>query len=243
MTASPHIRQVPVLLRGETSAILSWLERPTAGRVLLYVAVIMAGAGTFGAAVGIWRAPLQSVYTAVKFPLLILLTTFGNALLNGMLAPLLGLNLAFRQSLFAILMSFTIAAAILGAFSPLLFYLIWNTPPLSAHGQAGSAYSVVLLAQAATIAFAGVAANLRLLQFLRRLGGSPKVARKILLAWLAGNLLLGSQLSWNLRPFVGSPGLPVEFVRREAFQGNFFEAVFFATRQLVSPPARPLNKI
>ena len=210
---------------------------------MLYVAVIVAGAGMFGAAVGIWRAPLQSFYTAAKFPLLILLTTLGTALLNGMLAPLLGLNLAFRQSIFAILMSFTIAAAILGAFSPLIFFLIWNTPPLSAHAQAGSAYSVVLLVQVGAIAFAGVAANLRLLQLLRRLSGSPVIARKILFAWLAGNLLLGSQLSWNLRPFVGSPGLPVEFLRQEAFQGNFFEAVFFATRQLVSPPARPLEKI
>ncbi len=32
-----------------------------------------------------------------NFPLIILLTTFGNALINSMLAPLLGLNIPFAN--------------------------------------------------------------------------------------------------------------------------------------------------
>src|SRR6185503_6385547 len=170
-----------------------------------------------------------------KFPLILLLTTLGNSLLNGMLAPLRGLNLSFRQALLAILMSFTIAAAILGSFSPLVFFLVWNTPPISSvTGATGSAYSFILLTQVGVIAFAGVAANLRLVQLLRRLSGNSGVARKILFAWLAGNLFLGSQISWNLRPFVGSPGLPVEFLRGNAFHGSFYEAIIHALQRLIS---------
>jgi predicted membrane-bound spermidine synthase len=75
------------------------------------------------------------------------------------------------------------------------------------------------------IAFAGVAANLRLVQLLRRLSGNAAVARRVLAAWLVGNLFLGSQLSWILRPFIGAPGLPVEFLRSTAFKGNFYETV------------------
>ena len=41
---------------------------------------------------GSWASPLQSLYAGIKLPLVILLTTLGNGLLNGMLAPLLGLN-------------------------------------------------------------------------------------------------------------------------------------------------------
>ena len=228
-------REIPVLLRGEPESINASIQQCKAGRVILYLVVILAGAGLYGAAVGFWRAPLQAVYTAIKFPLILLLTTVGNALLNGMLAPLLGLNLTFRQSLLAILMSFTIAAAILGSFSPLVFFLIWNTPPISsATGASGSAHSFILLTQVGVIAFAGVAANLRLVQLLRRLSGNPTIARKILFAWLAGNLFLGSQISWNLRPFVGSPGLPVEFLRGDAFHGSFYEAVFHAMQRLIS---------
>lgn len=230
-----HPRQIPVLLRGEVAAIVAWLERWSARRVALYLAVIFAGAGSYGAAMGWWRDPHQAVYAAIKFPLVILLTTLGNALLNAMLAPLLGLNLAFRQSLLAMLMSFTIASAILGAFSPLIFFLVWNAPPLQP-GVAISAntYTLIQLTQVAVIAFAGIAANLRLLQLLRRLGGSVPVAGKVLCAWLAGNLLLGSQLVWILRPFIGLPGLPVEFLRPNAFEGNFYETVFHSLSKLFS---------
>jgi LmbE family N-acetylglucosaminyl deacetylase len=41
------------------------------------------------------------------------------------------------------------------------------------------------------------------------------VAWRVISAWLAANLFLGSQLSWILRPFIGSPGLPVEFLRHD----------------------------
>jgi hypothetical protein len=233
-STSLDLRQIPALLRGQPESIDVWAQRWETKRVLLYVAVIIVGTGVYGSAIGCWRAPTQAVYTAVKLPLILLLTTLGNALLNGMLAPLLGLNLTFRQSSLAILMSFTIAAAILAAFSPIMFFIVWNTPPLADQpGQSSTAFSFIQLTLVASIAFAGVVANLRLVQLLRRLSGSAVVARKILFAWLAGNLFLGSQLSWILRPFIGSPFLPVQFLRDNAFQGNFFETVFRSATHLL----------
>ncbi len=234
-STSWDVRQIPVLLRGEPESVNASIERCSTGRVLLYCAVIFVGAGLYGAAVGSWRSPEQALNTAVKFPLILLLITLGNALLNAMFAPLLGLNIGFRQSLLAILMSFTIAAAILGSFGPLVFFIVWNLTPMTPHGGTSvTAHSFHLLTQVALIAFAGVAANLRLIQLLRRLSGSNAIARRILFAWLAGNLFLGSQLSWILRPFIGSPGLPVEFLRKDPLQGNFFEAVLHAVRHLFS---------
>ena len=201
--------------------------------MLLYAAVIFVGAGCYGAAMGYWRDPLQAVYTAVKFPLVILLTALGNALLNGMLAPLLGLNIGFRQSLLVIFMSFTIAASILGAFSPVVLFLIWNTPSATAHPGALLPYSFMQLTHVVMISFAGIVANLRLLPLLRRLSSSSRVALKVLFAWLAGNLLLGSQVCWILRPFIGNPATPVEFLGSHPFESNFFEAVFKAVQHLV----------
>jgi len=216
--------ELPGLLKGDRGR--ESVERTERSRWLLYLAVIVVGAALFGAAVGSWRAPLQSLYTAIKLPLILLLTSLGNGLLNAMLAPLLGVNLSVRQSLLAVLMSFTIAAVILGAFSPLLYFLIWNTPPLAPGATTNAfAHSLVLLCETGIIAFAGIAANVRLFQLLRELSGSASAGRKVLFAWLAGNLFLGSQLAWNLRPFVGSPFLEVEFLRPNAFEGNFFEAV------------------
>jgi hypothetical protein len=226
-------REISVLLRGEPEPITAWIEHWTARRLAWCVAVIFVGAGLYGAAMGWWRAPLQALFVAIKFPLIILLTTLGNALLNAMLAPLLGLNFSFRQSFLAILMSFTVAATILGSFSPLTAFLVWNAPPLSPDMQSsGGSYSFIQLTHVAVIAFAGVVANVRLFQLLVRLSGSATVARRVLFAWLAGNLFLGSQCSWILRPFIGSPSLPVEFLRATAFQGNFYETVFRSVLRL-----------
>ena len=41
-----------------------------------------------------------------------------------------------------------------------------------------------------------------------------------------------NQLVWILRPFIGLPNLPVEFLRPNAFQGNFFETVFHSVIEL-----------
>ena len=222
------------LLRGEAQYFSAWIENCRAKHLTRCIIVIAAGSGLYGAAIGYWRAPLQALFVAAKLPLIILLTTLGNAVLNAMLAPLLGLNIGFKQSFLAILVSFTIASAILGALSPVAAFMIWNMPPLVPGSQAsGVTYNLIQLSLVAIIAFAGIAANLRLVQFLQHLSGKAAIARRVLFAWLAGNLFLGSQLAWILRPFIGSPDLPVVFLRPTAFQGNFYETVFRAARQLL----------
>jgi len=227
--ASP--RQLPVLLRGEPASVRGWVEHWSYARLALCLGVIVVGAGIYGAAIGLWRSGEQALFTAIKFPLILLLTTAGNALLNGVLAPLLGLNLTLRQAANAILLSFTLAATILAAFAPLVFFLVWNVPPLTSP-EVRDAYAVIQLSQVGLIAFAGIAAHVRLLQLLRELAGSRAVATRILVAWLAGNLLLGTQLTWIARPFFGSPNLPVQFFRQDALKGNFFESVLYNARRL-----------
>jgi hypothetical protein len=227
-----YFQSLPALLRGEPGEADMAKKAPPLDRIIFQLLVLVGGAALYGVAAGCWRGPLQAFYTAVKFPLVLLATSFGNALLNGMLAPLLGLNISLRQSFFAVLTSFTIASVILASFSPLLIFSVWNAPPLAEAARAGASYSFILVLHVAAIAVAGLAANLRLLQLLDRLGGSRTVAHRILLAWLVGNLFFGSQISWILRPFIGSPGLPIEFVRPNAFHGNFYEAVFRALSQL-----------
>ena len=228
----PRPTEITLLLRGELATIAGWLEQRSTQRFLLHAGIIIMGAGLYGAAMGWWRDPQQALFTAIKFPLIILLTTLGNALLNAMLAPLLGLNIPFRQSFSAILMSFTVACAILGAFSPVLAFMVWNAPPISPETIQGATYNLIKLANVAVIAFAGTTGNARLFQLLARLGGSRAVAWRVLFAWLAVNLFLGSQLSWILRPFIGAPNLPVEFYRATALHGNFYENVFQSLQQI-----------
>lgn len=214
------------LLRGEAHTLVNWVAQFEARRLAFHIAVILTGAGLYGAAMGWWRDPWQGIFVAVKFPLMILLTTLGNALLNAMLAPLLGLNITLRQSILAVLMSFAITASILGAFSPLLAFLVWNAPTMTPDVMSSPTYGLIKLLHVAVIAFAGTAGNVRLFQLLSQLGGSKSVALRVLFAWLAVNLFLGSQIAWVARPFIGAPQLPVVFLRDDALRGNFYENVF-----------------
>ena len=227
--------QTGALLRGEPRVLLGWIHGGTTRRLIVCVVTIVIGCGLFGASVGCWHNPLQALYSAIKLPLVLLLTTVGNALLNGMLAPLLGLNISFRQSLLAILMSFTIAAVILGGFSPIIAFMVWNVPPLSMHSTTTNiVYSFIMIVLVGVIAFAGVSANVRLLQLVESLS-TVAIGRRIVFAWLTVNLFLGAQLSWILRPFIGSPALPVEFLRATAFRGTFYEALFDSFKTVIVP--------
>jgi hypothetical protein len=214
------INRIHALLRGGASGQMHWLTAPDMRAFLWSIFIIVVGAGLYGFTLGLWRAPLQSVYTAIKFPLLILLTCAGNGVINGMLAQILGSGLSFKQTSLAILMSFAIAAIILAGFAPITLFVWFNAPAL-ASPNAVLGHSVMLLTHVFVIAFAGVMANRRLLQQLEKMSGHAAVAR-------AGNLFLGAQLAWNLRPFIGSPKLAIQFLRDDPLRGNFYEAVWRA---------------
>ena len=220
-------------LRADAPALRDWTLNRQSRLVSLCVGSIIVGAGLYGAAMGCWRQPMQAVYSGIKLPLVMLLTTVGNGLLNGMLAPLLGLNISFRQSVLLVLVSFAITSLLLAAFSPVALFIVWNTPPLSAATSLSSPeYGFMQLMLALFIACAGIVGNVRLLPLLRQWTNTPGIARNVLLAWLAGNLFLGSQVSWVLRPFIWDPVGRIQFIGREYLRGSFYETVFEAARRL-----------
>lgn len=237
MNAHPtalSLRSAPELLRAEPGVIAQWLGEArfkTAAYCIVFIAV---GAGAYGVAMGWWRSPVQAFYTGLKLPLALLGTTLGNALLNGMLAPLLGLNFTFRQSLMAVLLSFTITAIMLGGFSPIAAFVVWNTPALTlATTRISSEYGFLQLVLVVFVATAGVTGTVKLFPWLRRWTNNLGVSLRVLFAWLAVNLLLGSQICWVLRPFLWDPNRPEEFIGPEGLSGSFFETVFEALRRLM----------
>jgi hypothetical protein len=233
-TSVDRVDSVGQLLRVDENTLQGWLMNRRTRLMWICVVAIAAGGGVYGATMGSWRCGLQALFTGIKLPLVILLTTLSNGLLNGMLAPLLGLNVTFRQSLAMVLVSFAVASLILGALSPVSLFLVWNTPPLTAATRAVSPeYGFLQLMLAAFIALAGVIGNARLLPLLKLWSGRAAVARRVLFAWLICNLFLGSQICWVLRPFIWDPRRPVEFVGPEPLHGNFYETVFEALRRLL----------
>lgn len=197
-----------------------------------HLATIVLAAAAYGFTVGIWRAPMQGVFTAIKFPLLIVLTTLINGLMNGLYAGRMGLPLNIVQSTKLILLSYLSACSLLGALSPILLFLTLQAPQMDS-ADALLTHRILLLLHVGTIACAGVLAHMRLYELLKLWCVEKRLAGRILSAWMLGNLLVGAQLSWNLRPFVGAPTLAVAFLRQDAFDGTFYEAVYRSAKNIL----------
>lgn len=222
--------QLKILMQGNPRVLAGWLQEPVSWKSLspLLAGIVMGGAA-YGFAIGLWRAPLQGLFVAIKMPCLIFLTLLVNGLINGMLGQLLGSGMSFRQTLTACLMSFAIFGLIVGSLSPIAIGMVMDAPR---PGEAGEAawYRGILLTHTAIIAFAGIIANHKLLRLIQVFSGSVSTGWRTLLAWLAGNLFVGAQLSYNLRPFFGNPKLPIQFLRPDPFDGSFYESVWQLTR-------------
>lgn len=228
-----HLDRFKALCQGRTDRVASWLDETRPGWPIGCHLAILLGCGLYGATVGLWRSPLQGVYAGLKFPLLIYLTLLANAGLNTMISQVFGLGLSFRQTFRVLLMSFTLAAVILASLVPVSLFVLGNTPSLTA-ADSFAAHLFLKSFHVFAIALAGVTANVRLHQLLLHLSGDRGRARNIRFGWLAGNLFLGSQIAWILRPFIGSPFLDVQVLRDDAFDGNFYENLFQTIHQLIT---------
>ncbi len=229
------IRELPRLCQGNPVTLKAWLENPTSARLLACAGAIVAGCSLYGFTLGLWRAPSMGGYVAVKLPLLIFLTLLTNGLLNGMLAILLGSGLGFRQTLLAMLMSFASFSMITGALSPVTLMMVLDAPEPGTPGG-GMAYPLILLTHTAIIAFAGVTAHRRFFPVLVAVSETPVAARRVFFAWLAGNLFVGAQISWYMRPFFGQPGRAIQFFRRDWNHGSFYESIYRNLASLTGSP-------
>lgn len=169
----------------------------------------------------------MALYTAIKLPLIILITLTVNGMINGMLAQLLGSRLSFAQTAFAILTAFTVFSLIVLSLSPITFGMAFDLPAPDS-GDAEVTHRRLLLIHTAIIALAGLTSTGRLFRLLTHFTETVAAARCCFAVLLIGNLFVGAQISYLLRPIFGQPGLKIEFLRPDMFRGNFYESVWWA---------------
>ena len=58
------------------------------------------------------------------------------------------------------------------------------------------------------------------------------LARQVFTVWLVIYCVVGAQMGWILRPFIGTPDMPFQVFRAREF--NFFHAIIRAIAQLFS---------
>jgi len=211
------------------------------------LAVVVAGTAAYGAAMGVWRAPEQALFAAIKLPLLFVALWLATIALNAMLAIVLRAPMSLRQSAASILIGLATTAMVLGALSPVAAFLslsvggpdpsVLGLPMQDPRAAAANADArALVLVHAGVIAAAGVLGNLRVYRVLRALSGKRELALKVLFAWLSALLFAGSELSWIARPFLGRPHTPVTFFVREPFEGGFFGEIGSAIMDALGVP-------
>ncbi len=197
---------------------------PARGRRAVFY--FLACAGMYGALMGCFGGfqgdrPLLVLYAALKVPLLLIIT--GAVCLPSffVLNTLFGLREDFPRVMHALLMTQAGFAVLLLSLAP--YTLFW---------YASSAdYNAAILFNALIFGAASLAA-----QWLLRRHYQPLIAENprhavLLYAWLGLFAFVGIQTAWILRPFIGTPDLPAQFFRDEAW-GNAYVAVAEKIRDL-----------
>jgi hypothetical protein len=212
---SPMAR-VDALLRGPSARVAD----PATPRSLVGLAVTVLLCGLFyGGVMGTYsglapgRLP-QVAYSALKVPLL-LLVTFGLSLPSFfVLNTLLGLRSDLREAVRALLSAQAGLTVILASFAPLTAF--WYAS--SGDYDAATRFNLLMFG-VATIASHGL-----LRRYYRPLLDRSRAHVWLLRGWLTAYGFVGIQMAWVLRPFVGDPDRPVQFFRDEAW-GNAYVVV------------------
>lgn len=227
------------LLGGVLVLEAALVERVVEGRALTSVllaaaAVLVLGCGAYGVAMGLWRSPLQAMSAGLKLPAMFLATAALTAALDVVLCGLLRARIRPMQALTASVLAMAILGSMLGSLAPVAaFVALQLAPPEGALSVATSHW--LLTGHVLVLGVAGIVAVGRLAGLLDALIPDPAVSRRVLWSWMLTHGVVGAQLSWVLRPFVGNPTLPVRVLRPAAWEGSFFEAVFDMTLARMGP--------
>jgi len=215
------LRDRPVFLESVRQQDLLWRD------LLSMVAFVVVVCSVYGAVLAGWRSPLLSMYVAVKLPMLFIGTISIVSLFNWMTATLLGSGLSMKTTIILAFASMTITCWILLGLIPVAVFFIGSCVP-----QAGTpselqyAHNTILITHITILGLAGIAGNIALLKGLRSVVRSQCPVNVLFVLWVSAFTFVGCQMSWILRPFVGSPFYPVAFMRSDALQRNFYEFVF-----------------
>lgn len=190
------------------------------------VIVTLALLGLYGFSMGIYNSFLQAGLAMLKVPFLFFLTLLVCYPVLYVFNILFGSRLGFLHTLTLILASIATSAVILGAFAPITLLFVVSQ----------SSYAFMKLLHVLVM---GTAATIGLVSMYRALvvvceksDIYPKSAIRILRVWLLIFAFVGTQVTWALRPFVGSKDQAFEIIRSDR-TGNFYQAVVMTVKDII----------
>lgn len=213
---SRWLLQVDRLLRGR----LIDPEQHGAGRFWRLVACTLLFGSSYGFVMGTFSGlsrdhSLQLLYSGVKAPLLLLFSFAVSLPSFFVLNSLCGLRRDFAEAVRALAATQAGLTVILASLAP--YTLVWYSS--SADYLSAVAFNGLMFA------FASGTSQLLLIRYYGPLIQRNPRHRWMLFAWLVLYCFVAIQLAWVLRPFIGDPHRPPQFLRPDAFQENAYEVV------------------
>lgn len=203
------------LLRGDATAT------PSAHSCLL---LGVAGSALLGLALGAGSGePWLAVFATIKVPLLLALDTLLCLPSFYVINSVLGLRDDFAAAVRGLLAAQAVLGIACAALAPAVLFLACSV---------ADPYLLTLL-DGGAFALATLAAQQVLARHYRPLVARQPRHRLALRCWLLLFAFAGVQLAWVLRPFRGTPGFAVQFLRPEAFQQNAYVVLFEHVQRLL----------
>lgn len=154
--------------------------------------------------------------TAVKVPILFLLTLLIVIPPIYVMNAFMGARLSFRRMLAVLLAGMTVTSITLASMATVaLFFSLTSI-----------SYNFIKLLHVLFFAYGGVVGIVYLAQCVRKVGGREgrRTPGELFILWLVLYMFVGTQMAWVLRPFVGWPGEEFQLFRER--DGNFYESVW-----------------
>ncbi len=216
-------------MRRHVRGVLSGEAAHGRAALLRGMTVVVAAGALHGLALGsLGFRPTAMLMGAVKVPILLVTGTLLCLPNLWVVHALLGLRAQFGETVRGIVSAQCVLAIAAASLAPVLVLA----------SLSGATYPFALFANASVFALAAWCGQRALRRSLRPLVERAPRLRLALIAWFAIQAFVSTKVGWILRPFVGDPALPVEFLRADRWSEDPFANLFWTVVGLAASIVR-----
>jgi len=224
IAGTASFQRIDELLRGQLRR-----GEPSGWSITRLVLCVVVFGLTYGVVMGTFTGlsadhRWQLVYSASKVPLLLLVSFALSVPSFFVLNALLGVGDDFPAAMRALAATQAGLTVILASLAPLtaVWYLTSDD------------YSAAVTFNGVTFLVASASAQILLRRFYGPLIRKNSRHRVLLAVWLIVYAFVAIQMAWVLRPFIGDPNQPPQFLRPDVFSENAYQVVARLTWRMLA---------
>jgi hypothetical protein len=195
--------------------------------IITFIFLVGLLAFIYGTVMGSYHSFLQAAFAGIKLSFLFIMTLAICFPALFIVQLILGSKLKLSQMLSIILSGYFMTTVIMITFIPVVILFLLT----------GSNYYFLQLLHILVFIFSGLFGMKIIVDALKysceKKNVYPKIGVVIFTIWFTIFVLVGIQLAWNLRPFLGDRSK--SFVAFRQYEGNFYTAVIFSVKRLLHP--------